>query len=249
MKQLVPVYTFCFCSLLASESAFSAIALDRTRIIVNGSDKSMSVSIKNDNKKLPYLAQAWLEDEKGNKISEPLMALPPVQRVEPGTSSQIKIQSTPAINKLPQDRESVYYFNVREIPPKSDKPNAMQIALQTRVKLFWRPKGIVVSNDDYANPWQKKVTLKYTGAAYEIVNPTPYHVTIVDAAASVKGNTIKGFSPMMVAPMSSAPLPGNKNELGSRPVLTYVNDFGGRPKLIFSCSGNSCQVAEHQDRE
>ncbi len=31
---------------------------------------------------------------------------------------------------LPQDRETVYYFNLREIPPKSNKPNTLQIALQ-----------------------------------------------------------------------------------------------------------------------
>ncbi|WP_223346554.1 fimbria/pilus periplasmic chaperone, partial [Escherichia coli] len=40
------------------------------------------------------------------------------------------------------DRESLFYYNVREIPPKSGKANTLQIALQTRIKLFWRPKAL-----------------------------------------------------------------------------------------------------------
>ncbi|MEX6226452.1 fimbria/pilus periplasmic chaperone [Providencia hangzhouensis] len=38
----------------------------------------------------------------------------------------------PTINELPQDRESLFYFNLREVPPKSDKDNVLQIALQTQ---------------------------------------------------------------------------------------------------------------------
>jgi P pilus assembly chaperone PapD len=48
----------------------------------------------------------------------------------------VKVQALPAAKSLPQDRETVYYFNLREIPPRSDKANTLQIALQTRIKLF-----------------------------------------------------------------------------------------------------------------
>ncbi|MDP4360542.1 fimbria/pilus periplasmic chaperone, partial [Escherichia coli] len=90
-----------------------------------------------------YLAQGWIENAQGEKITEPFTVLPPVQRVEPGAKSQVKIQALPSVASLPQDRESVYYFNLREIPPKSDKPNTLQLALQTRIKLFYRPKAII----------------------------------------------------------------------------------------------------------
>lgn len=39
-----------------------------------------------------------------------------MQRVEPGVKNQIKIIKTEGINQLPQDRESLFYLNVREIP-------------------------------------------------------------------------------------------------------------------------------------
>ncbi|MEX6064777.1 fimbria/pilus periplasmic chaperone [Providencia hangzhouensis] len=61
---------------------------------------------------------------------------PPVHRIEANSKSQIKIQSLPAISQLPKDRESIYYLNVREIPPRSEKANVLQIALQTKIKIF-----------------------------------------------------------------------------------------------------------------
>lgn len=90
-----------------SQQASAAIALDRTRVIFDGGQSSVSLNLSNQNKQLPYLAQGWLEDEQGNKIQSPLVVLPPVQRIEPGKPSQIKIQALPAAKQLPQDRESV----------------------------------------------------------------------------------------------------------------------------------------------
>lgn len=61
---------------LMAQQASAAIALDRTRVILNGGDKSMSLNISNQNKQLPYLAQGWIEDEQGNKINTPLTVVP-----------------------------------------------------------------------------------------------------------------------------------------------------------------------------
>ncbi|AEF47909.1 Pili assembly chaperone [Serratia sp. AS12] len=223
-----------------AQQAQAAIALDRTRVIFDGDQKSVSLNISNQNKQLPYLAQGWLEDDKGNKIQSPLTVLPPVQRVEPGKPSQVKIQALPAAKQLPQDRESIYYFNLREIPPKSDKPNTLQIALQTRIKLFYRPAAIAVQKN--TDPAQEQLTLTKQGDKYVVNNPTPYYVTIVDASSKKDGAGVKGFEPFMVPPKGNAPLTVSAASVGSAPVLTYINDYGGRPQLTFSCSGSSCQV-------
>lgn len=226
------------------QQAQAAIALDRTRVIFDGAQKSVSLNISNQNKQLPYLAQGWLEDDKGNKIQSPLTVLPPVQRIEPGKPSQVKIQALPAIKQLPQDRETVYYFNLREIPPKSDKPNTLQIALQTRIKLFYRPAAIAVQKN--ANPAQEQLTLSKQGDKYVVNNPTSYYVTIVDASSKKDGAGAKGFEPFMVPPKSNTPLTVGAARVGNAPVLTYINDYGGRPQLSFSCSGTTCQVVPEE---
>ena len=92
----------------ASLSAQASVTPDRTRLIFNESDKSISVTLRNNDPKLPYLAQSWIEDEKGNKISSPLTVLPPVQRIDSMMNGQVKVQGMPDINKLPADRESLF---------------------------------------------------------------------------------------------------------------------------------------------
>lgn len=229
---------------LIAHQANAALALDRTRVVVNGGEKSVSMAITNQNRELPYLAQAWVEDAQGKKLSDPLVALPPVQRIEPASKSQVKVQTTSGMSQLPQDRESLFYFNLREIPPKTDKPNTLQIALQTRIKLFYRPASLAI--DQNSKPWQEKMTLSRQGSGYVVNNPTPYFISIVEVAASSNGAPIKSIKPLLIAPNSSAQLGGNANETGNTPVITYINDYGGRPKLLYRCSGNSCQLTSTQ---
>ena len=217
----------------------AAIGLDRTRVIVDGSKDAGSTNITNNNAELPYLAQGWIEDESGKKISTPLTVLPPVQRLEPGKNSQVKVQALPAAKLLPQDRESVYYFNLREIPPRSDKTNTLQIALQTRIKLFYRPAALVTRD---AKAWQEQLTLTRVGNQYQVNNPTPYFITLASASASLDGKDIPGVNPVMIAPKANVMLGGSAAALGSAPVLTYINDYGGRPKLVFGCNGATCSV-------
>ncbi|MDY7535219.1 fimbria/pilus periplasmic chaperone [Pseudomonas sp. Bout1] len=225
-----------------SQSANAAVGLDRTRVIFDGGKDATSVNITNNNPQLPYLAQGWIEDEQGKKVTTPLIVLPPVQRLEPGKQSQVKVQALPAAKLLPQDRETVYYFNLREIPPRSDKANTLQIALQTRIKLFYRPQAITPTQQDLSNPWQEKLTLTREGERYRVNNPTPYYVTLVDARSSRDGKTLAGFEPLMVPPKGTLALGPSAKELGATPYLSYVNDYGGRPVLAFTCNGQTCQV-------
>lgn len=227
-------------TVLATQQANAAIALDRTRVIFDGNAKSVSLSISNQNKQLPYLAQAWIEDQQGKKIVTPFTVLPPLQRVEPGSKSQVRLQALPAVSTLPQDRETLYYFNLREIPPKSDKANTLQIALQTRIKLFYRPAGLRVQQN--TAPLQEQLTLTREGDRYVVNNPTGYFITLIDGAATRQGKSLEGFKALMVAPKSNGELSVPAGQLGNSPVLTYVDDYGGRPQLSFTCAANRCHV-------
>ncbi|MFO6428369.1 molecular chaperone [Escherichia coli] len=63
---------------------------------------------------------------------------------------------------------------------KSDKANVLQIALQTKIKLFYRPKAIEAKPNAV---WQDQLVLNKTGGGYRIENPTPYYVTVIGLAA------------------------------------------------------------------
>ncbi|EML0119439.1 fimbria/pilus periplasmic chaperone [Vibrio cholerae] len=239
-------YTFPLLLALLAGQSQAAVSLDRTRVIYPGEAKSMSLTIRNNNKTMPYLAQAWLEDSEGNKVNQPFTLLPPVQRLEPGMESLVKIQTLPSVAQLPQDKESLFYFSLREVPPRSDKPNTLQLALQTRIKFFYRPASLLIEPGSNKAPWQEKLTLQQSAGKYQLNNPTPYYVTIVAAATSVKSEGIEGFEAVMIAPNSSAELNVATAKLGANPTFTYVDDFGGRRTISYQCA-NSCRfVAEKE---
>lgn len=241
-RKLITTLLLMVAAFTTSHSASAAISLDRTRIVFSGQEKSTSLGVANENKQYPYLAQSWLEDEQGRRVNSPLTALPPLQRIEPGARGQVKIQALDNIAQaLPQDRESLFYFNLREIPPVSDKPNTLQIALQTRIKMFYRPAALASGAEE--GVWQKNLTLTKQGDRYEISNPSPYYVTVVDVARGLKSASVKEFMPLMIEPFGKKPLTVGVAAAGSSPVLTLIDDYGARPQAQFTCSGSTCRVS------
>ena len=229
-------------SSLSAQLAYGAIALDRTRVIYNDGEKASSLGITNESKDKPYLAQAWLENEKEEKINSPFIITPPVQRLEADSRSQVKIQAITAVGQLPQDRESVYYLNVREIPPRSSDVNVLQIALQTRIKLFYRPKSIVTTQRIEEIPQADKITMTKNGNNYIVNNPSPYFLTITKVEVNKK--EISDLEPIMIAPFGKDKLSFGANNLGANPSIFYLNDFGGLAELKFNCRDTLCSVAQ-----
>ncbi|ECJ2623247.1 molecular chaperone [Salmonella enterica] len=217
--------------------AHASVTLDRTRAIFNADSKSISLNISNNNNRLPYLAQAWLEDSQQRKIvGGALVVIPPIQRLEPGGKSMLRILATQLANTLPQDRESLFYLNLREIPPRSNEQNVLQIALQTRIKLFYRPKNIIPKLDYI---WQEKLILHENKNGYVIENPTPYYITITGLGNNQIQSEKGKFNVTMLSPKSSIQI---KSQHFKEPYLTYINDYGGQPTLRFICSGQNCTV-------
>ncbi|MEJ4046758.1 fimbria/pilus periplasmic chaperone [Erwinia sp. SLM-02] len=222
----------------------AAISLQQSRVVFNGDKSSYSLLVINQNNHAPYLAQGWIEDEKGNREQGPLLVLPPIQRIEPGESSQVKIQALPAVKLLRQDRETLFYLNLREIPPKISEGNTLQIALQNRIKVFYRP--VALKNHELASPWHSKLMLTKRDTHWQITNPSEYYITLVDAQVSQNGAHIAKFTPFMLAPGASEMLPGNINDYGKAPVFTYLNDYGGRPEITFNCGSEHCNVINNK---
>ncbi|EKN3737584.1 molecular chaperone [Yersinia enterocolitica] len=215
----------------------ASISLDRTRIIFNSADTSASVMLQNKSEVLPYLAQSWLENAAGQKVDGPLSALPAIQRIDVGQKSQVRIISLPDIEQLAADRETLFYFNVREIPPKSEVTAAVQIAIQNKIKLFYRPAAIKA---DYKNVWQEKLQIRQQGEELKIHNPTPYYVTLGHLNRDNRGN-FPGFDSVMIAPFGteSVKTPGYN---GNGYSLGYMDDFGQMIIRSVNCSISHCRI-------
>ncbi|WP_374057972.1 fimbria/pilus periplasmic chaperone [Hafnia paralvei] len=223
-------------SMMGSTTVNAAVNVDRTRIVMGGEDKSLAVTLTNESKSQPYLAQSWIDDASGKRSESYLLALPPLQRIDAGKKTQVRIMALPATASLAKDRETLFYFNVREIPPKSDKENVLQIALQSRLKLFYRPDGIKKKTDDHS---EEKVTITRFNGKLVLNNPTPYYITLGYLGRDNK-SSFPGFESVMIAPFSSqdfiAKLEGDTLHVG------YIDDFGGLKINLYHCSGTLCSL-------
>lgn len=225
--------------------AQAAVNVDRTRIIMGGNQKSVSVVLSNESHDTPYLAQAWVEDADGNATND-LLALPPLQRIDGGKKAQVRIMraNDALATRLPQDRETMFYFNVREIPPEPPKTdqNLLQLTMQSRLKLLLRPAGLGKKGDEI-RPEQSLQILPH-GASLTLKNPTPYYVTVIWMGRDKK-ERLPGFDATpMVAPFSEqevkAALPADAGEV----LLSNVDDYGGMRLSRYRCAAGQCVFQE-----
>lgn len=215
-------------ALLAS-SVQAAVSINRTRVIFPGDEKVVVRGVYNFDTRTPFLVQAWVSDAQDNKLTGgPLMALPPVMRIEANGKNQMRIQAMPGANLLRQDRETLFYLHILEIPPKSEVPNTLQLAQETRMKLFYRPASLKEGVVNGENPQINKVTITKnteTGLA-QINNPTPYYLSVSDIQKEKGEKPVEGFKPVMVPPMGVTAISLTPEQFGVHPVINYINDYG-----------------------
>lgn len=221
----------------------AALSLDRTRIIFNQGDKAVSLRVKNQNTNSPYLAQSWIEDGSGKKVNAPFVSLPPIQRIEASSESHVRLQFSEVPAGLPIDKESLFYFYFREIPPKTNKPNTIMLAVESKLKVFYRPKSIVVDKMKETLPGLETITLNKKNNKYEINNTTPYYLTIVEAREDQSAKSIS-FESVMYPPKSKGYLPDKINVAGEKLSLFFVTDYGEQRALNFVCKNSLCHITD-----
>lgn len=128
-------------------------------------------------------------------------------------------------NQLPQDRESLFWMNVKAIPSMDKSKlsdNTLQLAIISRIKLYYRPGKLALPPDQAA----EKLTFSRSGSSLTLTNPTPYYLTVTELNA---GTRI--LENALVPPMgkTSVKLPADAGN-----TITYrtINDYGAlTPKM------------------
>jgi len=135
-------------ALVLTVNAHANIVINGTRVIYNAQENEATVRLTNVSS-TPSLVQVWLDSGDMQSTPEtgksPFIATPPIARVEPNKAQTVRIIYTR--EPLPQDRESVFWLNVLDVPPmpvtkNADDANYMQLAIRSRLKLFYRPKDL-----------------------------------------------------------------------------------------------------------
>jgi len=236
-----------------SVCAHAALVIQGSRVIYDEARGEASVFMRYVGE-IPALLQVWMDRNGEGALPEsgrvPFIVSPAVARLDPGNGQTIRILRIG--DDLPQDRESLFYFNTLEVPPAPTELMAageafMQFSIRGQFKFFYRPKGLAVSaaqaiellRFSVAEPdLDGKIRLR-------IYNASPYHVTfssvgVKQAGASSSAEPLLSFDPnasveRMVTPMGELLLPLEWNALSAGAPLpaevevdfAIINDAGG----------------------
>lgn len=216
------------CFLAAGIStAYASIQISSTRVIYHGAEKDVSIQIMNPGK-YPVLLQSWTDDGhqdiRPDIMRTPFILTPPLTRVNADAGQTLRLSYTGT--SLPQDRESVYWLNVLEIPPVGEKGNnQVQVAFRSRIKLFFRPETL---SDKGAQAAISQLRWRGEGNNITLSNPTAYHVSAVGITL-MRGSKKTTVPADMVAPHSSVniKLPsGVISDNADSLTVDAINDYG-----------------------
>ncbi|MBO2675582.1 molecular chaperone [Shewanella algae] len=219
-RLLYSVFSLFLCSLASLlwgiSPAIAGVVVGGTRVVYHAEKGESSISVSNPEKKRPYLIQSWVEDVNGKKEQRFFVVTPPLFRLNAGQENILRIIRTEGI--LPQDRESVFWLNIKAIPSSEEgSGNNLLISVKTRMKLFYRPEGL----EGRPNEAYRQLVFSNEGNVLTVHNPTAYHVSF--QTLSVDGNEIKTAG--MVAPKGK--LSWDMHSAGAKRVTwKAINDYG-----------------------
>lgn len=227
---------------LLAPASHAGVIIHGTRVIYPAEQQEVVVRLENKGSR-PALVQAWLDS--GDRHSTPATAQtpltlsPPIFRIEPEQQQALRLRYSG--EPLPTDRESLFWLNVLEIPPRAAdaaRNNQIELSFRTRLRVFLRPQALPYPVASAASKLQWKLVPHPQGFALQVTNPTPYHISVASADVLSAG---KRFSkaPNQAA-NDSLLLPAGDVKLFALPLLrhrpgdaakvefTTVSDFGAR---------------------
>ena len=206
-----------------SDCAQAGVALGATRVIYPAGQKQVQLGVTNNDDTSTYLIQSWVENADGSKDGS-FVITPPLFAMQGKKENTLRIID--ATNKqLPQDRESLFWINVKAIPSMDKSKlsdNTLQLAIISRIKLYYRPAKLALSPDQAA----EKLSFSRSGSSLTLTNPTPYYLTVTELNAGTRV-----LENALVPPMgqSAVKLPP---DAGSNISYRTINDYGAlTPKI------------------
>lgn len=200
----------------ASVSAANAgVIIGGTRVVYDGNKKEASIDVNNPDK-TPYLIQSWVETLNGGAEKAPFIITPPLYRLDGG---QQNIERVVVTGNLPQDKESLYWLNIKAIPSAPKKDNTLQIAIKTRIKLIYRPAGL---KSQQPQELSHQLTWRRNGNQLQVTNPTSYVINFNEI--SLGGKKIENVSYVLPGESMNFTLPAGANSTSIN--YKVINDYG-----------------------
>ncbi len=222
-------------SVLQMATAQAAVTVVGTRVHYPGEKSEISIRLENPGA-MPTLVQAWIDD--GDKKATPdtakvpFVIRPPIFRMDAGRAQVLRVSKVD--DSLPKDRESLFWFNVRDVPASagvgsSSDPEGgtLHLIVRTRIKMFYRPKGVTAAGAIKApKQLQWRLQPSEAGCALSAANDTPHYVNL-NSIDSGRGPIAVGTGE--IAPFDTVHYPLSVAQCASinaKVRFEYINDHG-----------------------
>ena len=210
-------------TLCVINQAYAAVSLGATRVIYFAGEKQVKLPVINNDEKR-YLIQSWIENSEGKKDNS-FVITPPLFSMQGKKENTLRIIDA-TNNKLPKDRETLFWLSVKSIPAVEKSlanENLLQLAIISKIKFFYRPKDLTISPDEN----YKKLQFKRNNDTLIIKNPTPYFITMTEL--ELGGKKLENT---MVPPFEDKSISIPTSAYGKLSFQT-INDYGAiTPKTI-----------------
>ena len=212
------------------------VLLGGTRVIYYGSEKEVTLRVTNDGASAS-LVQVWFDSNDPKSTPEtgiaPFIAMPPIFRLDPARSQTVRILFLQ--EALPEDRESVFWFNVLDVPPMParlpDESSYIQMAVRSRIKLFYRPQGVEGAVEDAVSRVQWQLLSMSSGVVLRAVNPSAYHISLSSLRLYHENGQVVQLDPAMLTPRSTHDFrvdsPVFTQAKSVKLEFDAINDYGG----------------------
>ncbi|EPB4337627.1 molecular chaperone [Enterobacter kobei] len=204
--------------LIGCEMAHAGVVVGGTRIIYDGDKKEASISVDNPDA-TPYLIQSWIENERGQSDKQSFIVTPPLFRLDGSQKNTLRVLKMAP--DFAADRETMFWMNIKSIPAAdpSRSDNTLQLAVNTRLKLIYRPSALKASSPDQASN-----SLKWTrqGQRLSVNNPTPYYINF--QSISLNGRQLENVT--YVAPRATAFFDLPSGAQGNQVEWKVISDYG-----------------------
>ncbi|HDF2327324.1 TPA: molecular chaperone [Morganella morganii] len=215
MKHIKLIIIMIFISL--SQFSYAGILLGSTRVVIENGRNEGSVNVHNreDNN---YLIQSWVLD-KSEVPTDDIALTPPLFKLNANTSNALRIVIT---KDLPQDRETLYWLNVKFIPSvkKSNLDNnSLSFALNNRIKIIYRPESL---SGESINQIFEKIIIQKSGNELKIKNPTKYFINISEISINKKNIKNPGY----IEPETEVSLDLPRNNKNGNLEYILIDDLG-----------------------
>jgi len=207
-------FPFAMLAACLSSTVQAGVSVGATRVIYDGDKKEASLSVSNPDK-FPYLIQVWVENPNVDTEKAPFIITPPLFRLEQEQQNVMRIVRS---GNLPENRESLFWLNVKAIPSSTKKENTLQIAIKTRIKLIYRPRDLQGSAEDQAD----KLTWSRIGNQLKVTNPSSFYMNFNEITVAGK----KVPEVVYVAPGSAMTYNLVPNTPPGQIEFRLINDYG-----------------------